>query len=348
MSTLFSTTQIRLREVKQRVWPWLRWTPLLLLPLFVGGLVYEQFAEARDLERHPPPGRMLMVGGAAMHLDCRGEGRPLVLLEAASQGDSLDWFAVHDALAERTRTCAYDRRGLGWSDPVSGPRTAEEVAADLVELLRAADEGGPYLLVGHAEGGVYMRLFAHRLPEYTAGLVLLDASQEDNPREMPAEILALRAHWEELDAVCQWLAPFAWYRLTGGLSPRGLPAQIAGPARMIANRAHACRMRLGYSRGLPDSLALVRALGDLGDLPVLVMTRGREPTVADVPPGLSLRVLRDAYAAHQRTQARLLGLSNHSRQVVVADAGHFIQWDDPEAVVREISREVDDFRRSAR
>jgi pimeloyl-ACP methyl ester carboxylesterase len=344
VSTLYSTTQIRLRAVSGRLWPLLRWSPLLLLLLVISGLVYQRWAERQDLAQFPPPGRMLQVSGGAMHLDCRGEGQPTLLLEAAGPGDSLDWFRVHDALAAITRTCAYDRRGLGWSDPVSGPRTADAVVTDLVELLRAADEGGPYLLVGHAQGGVYARAFAHRLPEYTVGLVLVDASQEDNPREMPDEILALRTHWQELDALCQWLAPFGWYRYTGGLSPSGLPDEIAGPATAISNRGHLCRMRLRYSQGLPDSLAWVRAQGDLGDLPILVLSQGRQPTAQDVPPGLNLRIMREAFDVHQRTQARLLALSTRSRRVVVAEAGHYIHWDAPEVVIEQISREIYRYR----
>ena len=344
MSTLFSTTQIQLREFGGWFWLLLRWSPVLLLLLLITGLGYQRWAEGHDLARFPPPGRMLQVGDGAMHLDCRGEGRPMLLLEAAGQGDSLDWFRVHDELAAITRTCAYDRRGLGWSDAVPGPRTAEGIVSDLVELLRASGEGGPYLLVGHAQGGVYVRAFAHRFPEFTVGLVLIDASQEDNPREMPDEILALRAHWEELDAVCQWLAPFGWYRMTGGLSPHGLPEEIAGPAIAISNRGHLCRMRLRYSRGLPDSLALVRALGNFGDLPLLVLTQGHEPTTQDVPSGLTLRAMREAYAVHQRTQARLLALSTRSRQVVVSDAGHFVHWDAPDVVIEQISREVYTYR----
>jgi pimeloyl-ACP methyl ester carboxylesterase len=344
MSTLFSTTQVNLREIRVRLWPLLRWSPLLLVLIAISGLAYQQWAEVRDLERFPAPGQLLMVGDGAMHLDCRGEGSPMVLLEAAAQGDSLDWFRIHDQLAAITRTCAYDRRGLGWSDTVSGPRAAEQIIGDLVELLQVAGESGPYLLVGHGQGGIYARAFVHRYSDYAAGLVLIDSSHEDNPREMPDEILALRARWQDLDAVCQWLAPFGWYRLTGGLSPSGLPEEIAGAATAISNQSHLCRMRLRYSRGLPDSLALVRAMGDLGDLPILVLTQGHEPTVQDVPPGLSLRTMREAFAVHQRTQARQLGLSSRSRQVVVPDAGHFVHWDRPDVVIEQISREIYSYR----
>jgi pimeloyl-ACP methyl ester carboxylesterase len=344
VSTLYSTTQVKFRDARSRIWPFLKFSPLLLVALLVLGLGYQHWAEQRDLERFPAPGRLLDVAGAPMHIDCRGEGLPLVLLEAAGQGDSLDWFRVHDRLAAITRTCAYDRRGLGWSAPVSGPRTVEEVTTDLVALLQAAGEGGPYLVVGHAEGGIYARAFVHRYMEYMAGLVLIDASHEDNPREMPIEILQLRARWQDLDAVCQWLAPFGWYRWTGGLSPSGLPEEIDGAATAISNRAHLCRMRLRYSRGLPDSLSMVRAMGGMGDLPVLVLTQGREPTVQDIPPGLSLHTMREAFSAHQRTQATLMTLSSNARQVVVPDAGHFIHWDQPDLVIEQISREIYSYR----
>ena len=76
------------------------------------------------LARHhlAPPyeasGQRFDIGRRALYLDCRGEGAPTVVLEAGSGSDSSTWSAVLDALAETTRTCAYDRAGRGRSDPI--------------------------------------------------------------------------------------------------------------------------------------------------------------------------------------------------------------------------------------
>ena len=74
------------------------------------------------------------------------------------------------------RSCAYDRAGLGQSDPGPGPRDGLAVTHDLERLLVAADEPGPYILVGHSMAGLYVRLFTARNPDKVAGVVLVDAA----------------------------------------------------------------------------------------------------------------------------------------------------------------------------
>ncbi len=58
-------------------------------------------------------------------------------------------------------------------------RTAQEVVDDLRALLVAAGEAGPYVLVGHSLGGLYVQLFAYQHPEEVAGLVLVDPTPEE-------------------------------------------------------------------------------------------------------------------------------------------------------------------------
>ena len=67
------------------------------------GATYEAIAGSQDLSSYPPTGRLVDVGGYRMHLDCRGEGSPTVVMDAGLGGSSLDWNLVraephdHDA-----------------------------------------------------------------------------------------------------------------------------------------------------------------------------------------------------------------------------------------------------------
>ena len=61
--------------------------------------------------------------------------RPLVVLEAGSFGFSADWAAVQAKLAaEGLRSIAYDRAGLGQSDPGPAPRDSRAIVTDLEAL----------------------------------------------------------------------------------------------------------------------------------------------------------------------------------------------------------------------
>ncbi|HEY3798257.1 MAG TPA: alpha/beta fold hydrolase [Caulobacteraceae bacterium] len=118
------------------------------------------------------PGRSLRYVSAGP----AASSRPLVLLEAGSFGFSGDWAAVQERLtAAGLRSLAYDRAGLGYSDPGAAPRDSNAIVSDLEALLTAIDEPGPYLVVGHSMAGLHVRLFAGRNAGKVAGVVLVDA-----------------------------------------------------------------------------------------------------------------------------------------------------------------------------
>jgi len=138
-------------------------------------------------------------GGRKMYLECHGKGSPTVVLVSGFRGAHDDWTHVIDSggepkpsgsavfpkVSKFTRVCAYDRPGttsfdgtLSPSTPVVQPTTAQDGAADLHALLRAAKEPGPYVLVAHSWGGLNVRLYASTYPEEVSGLVLLDAGSE--------------------------------------------------------------------------------------------------------------------------------------------------------------------------
>ena len=136
-------------------------------------------------------------GGRQMYMECSGTGSPTVVLESGLRGAADVWSmssagegapTVFPEVANFTRVCAYDRPGTvvggespSRSDPVSQPTTAQDAAADLHALLSAAEEPGPYVLVGHSFGGPIIRLYASAHPADVAGLVLVDALSEDLP-----------------------------------------------------------------------------------------------------------------------------------------------------------------------
>jgi pimeloyl-ACP methyl ester carboxylesterase len=73
-----------------------------------------------------------------LYLKCVGSGRPTGVLEAGYPGDSTTWRDVQRQLSQTTRTCAYDRAGLGNSLPMRGVNDARDEIADLQRLLGAA------------------------------------------------------------------------------------------------------------------------------------------------------------------------------------------------------------------
>jgi pimeloyl-ACP methyl ester carboxylesterase len=149
--------------------------------------------------RSPPPylpgGLTMVVDGARTYLDCRGAGSPTVILESGLGTGASGWGFVLDWVAERTRVCAWDRPGIGGSDPI-GHHTLEDTSRHLLATLAAAGEKPPFIVVGHSLGGVYARVFASSFRPEVSGVVLVDPYLPDiRPVEHVALDPALREEW---------------------------------------------------------------------------------------------------------------------------------------------------------
>lgn len=128
------------------------------------------------------PGSIVDIDGRYLYFDCIGRGRPSVVLEAGFGGSTRNWRHVQPQLGRATRTCSYDRAGLGGSAENPGVHDAGDEIHDLERLLDRAEIDPPYVLVGHSYGGLLTRLFAHDHPSDIAGAVLIDAVHRDQSK----------------------------------------------------------------------------------------------------------------------------------------------------------------------
>ncbi|NJM05225.1 alpha/beta hydrolase [Candidatus Gracilibacteria bacterium] len=257
---------------------------------------------------------VVSIGTRGLFLHCSGSGSPTVVLEAGLGAGHSSWRAVQAALVTKTRVCSYDRAGLGQSDIAPTPRTSAEVVDDLHALLAAAAVAPPYVLAGHSFGALHARLYTARYPDTVQGLVLLDPVHEDWWREAAAVLPAPTADES------QRLTVFRSY----------LERDVGDPA-LNAEQFD-----------IPGSAALLRASGDLGERPLIVVSAARRDILA---PGLPRGLEDHLYALFQRTlPQRLLALSTDSTQVVAEQSGHNIPQEQPDLVVAAIGAVVDAVR----
>jgi pimeloyl-ACP methyl ester carboxylesterase len=233
------------------------------------------------------PGSLVAIGGGRrLYLTCSGRGSPTVILEAGFGGTTDNWSAVQPAVALRTRTCAYDRAGLGVSPPIPGVHDAREEITDLARLLDRAAIRPPYVLVGQSYGGLLVRLFAHAHPQQTAGIILVDAMGHNQDRRL----------------LPIWLAQPPSVR-------RQLPRPTANPIDSGVNRLAG-----------EDLDAKVTTLGDT---PLIVITRGRladDGSREPLPPS----VRRPAGELWERMQDELARMSSDNIHVIALRSGHFV------------------------
>lgn len=116
-------------------------------------------------------------------MSVEGHGPELVFESGLGEGRAV-WTSITAALAPCFTTITYDRMGIGESAPradASAPVLASGVAAELLAALRRRHLFGPYILVGHSLGGLYVQAFAREHPLVTRGVVLVDATSPLEP-----------------------------------------------------------------------------------------------------------------------------------------------------------------------
>lgn len=109
---------------------------------------------------------------------------PTVVLESGRGEARGSWGGVARALAPCLTVVTYDRPGIGDSSPPEDPLApvlAAAVANKLLAQLQARELSGPYLLVGHSLGGLYVQAFARNHPAQVLGMVLVDATSPLEP-----------------------------------------------------------------------------------------------------------------------------------------------------------------------
>jgi pimeloyl-ACP methyl ester carboxylesterase len=117
------------------------------------------------------------VDGRTLSGHCRGSQgeRPAVVLEVgiAALQDQLETIEEH--LAEQTVVCAYERAGIGASDPPPTlPRPLSDVVSDLGAFIAGANLEPPYVLVGQSAGGAIVFRYAQAHPDTVAGFVSMN------------------------------------------------------------------------------------------------------------------------------------------------------------------------------
>ena len=292
------------------------------------GAAYQWLATRRDLAATPPPGQLVDIGGYRLHLWCMGAGAPAVVLESGLGGGAFTWPQVQKETATFTRVCAYDRAGLGYSDPSPGPRTSGRIAQELSQLIERSALGGPVVLVGASLGGFAARILASEHRELVAGLVLVDASHEQQrARQTAAGLDVAIPPGLKLVVLSASLGLLRLRGETLGLRPELADPSVRPYLQATAHRASRYRATYDELMAWPESEKEVAASRRTLDIPLVVLTAGLSAGPGD--------------AIHRELQQDLLALSTRSCQMIASRSDHAIAGNEPELVVKAIRAVMD-------
>ena len=258
-----------------------------------------------------------------------GNGPTLVVLDAGLGANGFYWSKTYKMLAEKLPdVCivAYDRAGMGASDPDPRPRTLAHMADDLDTII---DSFVPrqVFLIGHSWGGTLAQFAAARrraAGRTITGVMLVDSS----PRPSQYSSLKVRASVALAPPILRLLgrtrlAKWAMFHLGTGL-PRPLRnAVIAGSASRTATEAAAAEAELFLSE--IDWLSEQPLQLDGVDVCVISGMKGSK---------IVAKIRRELIAAHQKIAAA-------GRWVPATKSAHNIPLSEPELIAEQIVDMVD-------
>jgi pimeloyl-ACP methyl ester carboxylesterase len=268
-------------------------------------------APTQALPNAPPKaarGEMVDVGGRRLRIVRAGRPskRPTIVLEHGAFGCAADWAVVQDRLAAKgLASIAYDRAGLGHSEPGPKPRDGHAIVSDLAALLREIDENGPVVLVGHSMGGLMVRLYALTHTKQVLGVVLVDAVTPD----VMASPIGARA----VDAFARLLG---WARRGAKYGIMRPVAALAGDRIGLTPEAYAEKRRIHgsapHAHWAAEEVGQWRATSD-------------QARAADFPPSMPIAVItagERTFTALKEIQAVPALASRNGYIEHVAGAGH--------------------------
>lgn len=261
------------------------------------------------------PGKRFDVGGYQLHIHCSGTGSPTVIVDVGLGDDSTDWSPIQQAVSNTSRICVFDRPGYGWSDFGPSPRTSNRIAGELEILLEQAEIAPPYILVGHSFGGYNIRVFAANNPQMVAGMVLVDASHEDQYNQFK---IKLPNNFNRRGTIM--ILPKSTDSLAHANKPPVLRERAFHAARAEISALDESSMQLQKNSALPI-------------VPLIVISRGKPEWYGDV----SQQQRENTWMDLQQDLSRLSPISTH---MFAHQSGHAIPHEQPEIIIEAIEHIV--------
>jgi len=255
-------------------------------------------------------------GDAEICYEVLGDGAPVVLLHPFPADHEL-WRPAGQALLARYRLILPDLRGHGESGVGEGPATMAKHAADLARVLDQEDVGrAPF--IGISIGGYVLFEFWRSFRGRVAALGLCNTKAPADTSEGRAGRLQAAATVLEqgTEPFFQSMVP----KLLGETTRRTRPDLVEGALRMLRKMSpeDVARVQRGMAER-PDSVPTLKTI----NVPTLILT-GDE----DILTGVS--------------EAELMRQNVSGSQLkIIAKAGHYSPWEQPEQVGQVIRQFLD-------
>lgn len=227
----------------------------------------------------------------------RQNSGPSVVLISGFNSPVQNWEKVYSHLNPKYTIFSYNRAGTGNSSNLSGKRDAETIVAEMKAYFDHFAIKPPYTLVAHSMGGIYARLFYHKYPMLVKGIVLVDATHEN-----------------QIDSALSLLPEEVAQEIRAGIKHQNDSILSTMPDGAIKEE---------FRANAHENYVQIKKYPPIQNLPLYVLNSMK-------PSGESSDFILSIKSALHRQWAEKCGIKGFYRETT--RSGHFIQLDEPELV----------------
>jgi len=256
-----------------------RWTKTWTICKLVLSLIFVTFLalyayNKREVSREAvlyaraPETMVKLSTGHSLYLNCQGNidpDQPILVLVMGFIGPQIIWYPYQTRLAEKLRTCAYDRSGIAWSEPhpdrwVTVQGFIDELH-ELIEVSGISKNPSGYILMGISMGASIVSRYIEQWPEETKAGYMMDPPLESTSEQVPQHhVIDMFKQIKMLFTVFKYLGEWGILRPVWYFFPKmqplsrmlaTLPEQVADEYIYLASKSG------GYYTGLIHELGLI-------------------------------------------------------------------------------------------
>lgn len=302
-------------------------TSISVIALLIIGSIYQKIGIYSDNNKYPQIGKMYKIDGHNMNIYTKGKGDATVVFTSGSGVSSpyVDMYPLFSEISKSAKIAIYDRPGYGWSEQTKTPRDIDTVVKELHTLLEKSGQKAPYILVGHSMAGLEVLRFTQLYKDEVKGVVMIDGASPN-----------FCINFKDPMVNSQYVLQFV--KNTGLL--RGLRSTNSIKKMLNANNSLSKKLKelntaltlkntfdnnmIEERKSLNANGKIVSNGGNIGKIPLILITAGS-----------------NGFANWENTQKSLMSFSKDSKQIYLKDASHFIHYEQPGVINKEIKELID-------
>ncbi len=260
-------------------------------------------------------------------IENRKSGEPILVFESGHGTPMDNWDKLLERSVDLPPLLTYDRPGIGNSETIAEIPTIKNVSDRLVRILNHLKLEPPYILVGHSLGGLYVRGFAVYYPELLGGLVIID----------PADFTENKQNIHDYYDILDWDQYRVDSLIQSFVSKREERNEKSPPA---------IRREGEYLEKVRANDFAEITKTPLPNIPIHIITGGR----FDLPEEFRSAEYDDEALFRSKMKYRMARWTDVIQSVdkgmlfYSGDAGHFVQWDDPDLIISSIKLVLSDYK----